>query len=169
VSNNSVYFSHGKDSRPWSTKIRVCAEVAEAMGFNTFSPDYRGMDDPQQRIQHLLQSVIHTGGKRVLVGSSMGAYVSIAASAEVNPDGLFVVAPAVYLPLPGCNDVVPNSPIVEVVHGWRDAVVPPENALRFAREFSTTLHMFDGDHRLLEQLPEIKLLFQNFLLRVLKE
>jgi alpha/beta superfamily hydrolase len=160
---------HGKDSRPWGTKIRVFAEVAEAMGCKVHSPDFRGMDDPKQRIQYLLNVVAPNKGKLVLVGSSMGAYVSIAASAELKPDGLFVVAPAVYLPLLECDDVTPVSPFIEVVHGWQDEVVPAENAVRFAREHHATLHMFDGDHRLLAHLPAIKELFKSFLQRVLEE
>jgi alpha/beta superfamily hydrolase len=164
-----VYFSHGRDSGPWGRKIQVLAGVAEEQGCQTFSPDYRGMHDPQQRIQHLLKSATRSKGRLILVGSSMGAYVSIAASTLLKPDGLFVVAPAVYLPVPECQDVIPDASIMEVVHGWRDEVIPAENAIRFARENRATLHMFDDDHRMLEQLPEIKLLFRNFLLRVKKE
>ncbi len=166
--SNSVYFSHGKDSKPWGIKIRAFADVAQGLGFETFSPDFQGMEDPNQRIKHLLASVKQGSGKLVLVGSSLGAYVSIAASEKLKPHGLFVVAPAVYLPLLDCDSVTPVSPVIEVVHGWQDDVVPAENAVRFAREHEATLHMFEGDHRLIDHLPDIKEIFKRFLLRILE-
>ncbi len=166
--SNRVFFSHGKDSKPWGIKIRAFADVAVNLGFETFSPDYQGMDDPEKRVQHLLDSVQPDSGKLVLVGSSLGAYVSIKASASLRPHGLFLVAPAVYLPQLACDEAVPDSPLVELVHGWQDEVVPAENALRFASRHRTTLHMFNGDHRLIEQLPAIQSLFEGFLQRILE-
>ena len=167
--SNRVYFSHGKDSKPWGIKIRAFADVAETLGFETFSPDYQGMDDPGKRVQHLLASVQSGSGKLVLVGSSLGAYVSIIASTGLHPQGLFLVAPAVYLPQLACDEAVPESPLVEIVHGWQDEVVPAENALRFAHKYNITLHMFNGDHRLIEHLPDIQELFSHFLQKVLEQ
>jgi hypothetical protein len=49
------------------------------------------------------------------------------------------------------------------VHGWRDDVVPVENSIRYAREHGATLHIVDGDHRMIEQLSLINYLFEYFL------
>ena len=48
----------------------------------------------------------------------------------------------------------PNLPIC-IVHGWKDAIVPVENSIRFAKECDATLHLVDGDHRLSENNEEI--------------
>jgi hypothetical protein len=52
------------------------------------------------------------------------------------------------------------------VHGWRDAVVPVENSIRWAREQGAELHILDGDHRLQERIAEIRDLFGAYLGRL---
>ncbi len=91
-----VVFAHGKESGPWGAKIQHLAGIAEACGFVVESPDYQGIDDPRERVAHLLE-IKPAGRPLVLVGSSMGAYVSAMACAALAPDALLLMAPALYL------------------------------------------------------------------------
>ena len=50
----TVIFSHGKESGPWGLKITRLARVAEGLGFAVLSIDYRGVDDPAERVRMLL-------------------------------------------------------------------------------------------------------------------
>ena len=50
-----VYFSHGKESGPWGTKIRRLAPIAEAAGYRVESIDYTDTMDPDRRAARLSQ------------------------------------------------------------------------------------------------------------------
>ena len=52
---------------------------------------------------------------------------------------------------------------ITIVHGWRDDVVPVENSVRYAQQYKATLHILDGDHRLVDNIPQINYLFEYFL------
>ena len=158
-----VIWSHGQESGPWGTKLsRLVREAIEA-GHQADSLDYRDLRDPDLRVQRLAEHCRDLSGAVVLCGSSLGGYVSLAAAPLVRPAGIFVLAPAVYLP--GRADSVrgPFSCPVAVVHGWRDDVVPPENSVQFAREHRAALHLIDGDHRLRENIEEIVVYYLHFL------
>ena len=103
----------------------------------------------------------------VLVGSSMGGYVSTVASETLKPDALFLLAPAFYLPGYASQDPVPYATSTFVVHGWGDDVVPSGNSIDFARRQRCALHLLDGDHRLNAALPAIEPLFGLFLQGIL--
>ena len=161
---DTVVFSHGKESGPWGAKITAMAEVVRARGAAVESVDYRGMDDPLARVRKLIDTASPLAGRVVLVGSSMGGHVAAAAAAEVAPRGLFLLAPAFYMP--GLEAYTPQQvacPTV-IVHGWHDDIVPVEHSVRWAREHAAALHVLDSDHRLEDQLPTI-----NTLLRALLE
>jgi len=158
-----LIYSHGKDSAPWGEKTLAFAEVAKKLGYRVESPDYRGQDDPDQRVRQLLATAWRDFDRIVLIGSSMGAYVSAVAAEAVRPAGLFLLAPAFYLP--GYRQTaftVPGS--TRVYHGWRDDIVPPAHAWRFCREYRVRLTMLDADHRLLNELPFLTEEFERFLL-----
>lgn len=166
-----ICFSHGKESGPNATKISALAAVAEAAGHQTLSIDYRGMDDPQERINKLissLKSYSYEQGSLVLVGSSMGGYVSIFASRELNPCGLFLLAPAVYMP--GYEEIPapPSATFSQIYHGWSDEIVPVENAIRFAKAHKIESHILQDDHRLSDSLPRLEHYFKDFLTRLFK-
>ncbi len=165
--NMHIYFSHGKESGPWGTKIRRLAAVAQQAGWQVTSIDYTTTRNPDARVQILLNA--HpTGEPLVLVGSSMGGYVSAVAAQTLTPGGLFLLAPAIDLPGYAVQNPQPHAAVIEIVHGWRDEIVPPENVLRFARERRTTLHLLDDAHRLVNVLPQIETLFAAFLARVIE-
>ncbi len=162
-----IVFAHGKESGPWGTKIRAMSSCATDAGHRVHSIDYRGIDEPIARVERLLDWVSTRDGRDplVLVGSSYGGYVSAVAAPRVAPVGLFLLAPAFYLP-----DVEPPDPAaircpVEIVHGHRDEVVPVADSLRFAGAGGMTLHAIDGDHRLIEALPAVLELFALALAR----
>ncbi len=159
----AVYFNHGKESGPWGDKITRLADVARGRGFDVVSLDYQGMDDASARVDKLLASDARAANPLVLVGSSMGSYVAAVASASLRPRGLFLMAPAFYIPVFPVQEPIPHADFVTIVHGWNDELIPFENSLRYASKFKTVLHLVDGDHRLGSQLPLIATLFDGFL------
>ena len=161
----AVYFNHGKESGPWGDKIMRLAGVARARGFDVESLDYSGMD-AETRIARLLTSEAGTVHPLILVGSSMGSYVAAVASASLKPRGLFLLAPAFYLPDFAFQEPVPHADFVTLIHGWNDELIPFENSIHYAGKFKTTLHLVESDHRLSSQLPLIALLFDAFLAQV---
>jgi pimeloyl-ACP methyl ester carboxylesterase len=161
--NPCVVFSHGKESGPWGSKITAMAEVARALGMPVESVDYRGVDDPSARVEKLICFVRAMNLPTVLVGSSMGGHVSAAASAAVAPRGLFLLAPAFYMP--GLEAQTPSETRcpTTIVHGWRDEVVPVDNSIRWARAHGAALHILDSGHRLEDQIEFIGALLRIFL------
>ena len=165
-STGVVYFSHGKESGPWGDKIKRLAQVAEAKGFVVYSIDYSGIADPDLRVQKLLASHVSEPGYLILVGSSMGGYVATVASETLQPQGLFLMAPALYLPGFSNQDPVPRAELTAIVHGWKDELIPVEHSIRFAKKYGAQLHLIDGDHRLIDQIPFIASVFSSFLDKV---
>jgi len=84
-----IYFSHGRDSGPNGSKIGYLNSIAKEMNFKTESIDYRLTKDPDHRVNILLNSYNRSEENIILYGSSMGAYVSLAASEIIKPKGLF--------------------------------------------------------------------------------
>jgi pimeloyl-ACP methyl ester carboxylesterase len=158
-----VIFSHGKESGPWGGKITAMAAVVRDLGIAVESVDYRGMEDPATRVQKLIDTAASLGGSLVLVGSSMGGHVCAAAAALVKPRGLFLLAPAFYMP--GYEAHTPRD--VEcptsIVHGWGDDIVPVDNSVRWARQHRSALHLLDSGHRLEDQIETICRLLRAFL------
>lgn len=166
MSGAAVYFSHGQESGPWGTKISAMAKAVRALGCRAESVDYRGMADPAERAEKLVAECAGVDAPLVLVGSSMGGYVAAAAAPRIRPAGLFLLAPAFYLEEYGVPaPPLPEAPL-EIVHGWRDDVVPAEDSIRFARECRATLHLVDGDHRLTETIDEINYYLARFIRRI---
>jgi pimeloyl-ACP methyl ester carboxylesterase len=158
-----VVFSHGKESGPWGSKITAMAAAVRDLKVEVESVDYRGIDDPAARVAKLVDTAAGLEGPLVLVGSSMGGHVSAAAAARAQARGLFLLAPAFYMP--GFEVHTPRDvscPTV-IVHGWRDDVVPVDNSIRWAREYRAALHILESDHRLEDKIEEICRLLRSFL------
>jgi len=157
-----VIFSHGKDSEPWGGKISALAECARARGYRAESVDYRDSSDPQVRVTKLL-NFARDLPPAVLVGSSLGGHVATAASIELQARGLFLMAPAFYMP--GFEQYTPKPAAcpISIVHGWRDDIVPAANSIRYASEHRATLQLIDADHRMLQHIETIRAYFELFL------
>lgn len=162
----TVIFSHGQESGPWGTKIRAMADLARGMGCEADSIDYQGIADPTERVAKLVAECSGIDDTLVLVGSSMGGHVATAGAAELGAAGLFVLAPAYFMP--GYEDLTPTPPDmpIAIVHGWRDDVVPVENSIRFAQACNAELHVLDGDHRLTENIGEINYYLRRFIEKI---
>ena len=158
-----VIYNHGKDSIPLGEKAIALAKVAKWRGFIFISPDYQASNDPYARVKQLLAMDLSAYQDIVFVGSSMGAYVSTVTSEIIKPKGLFLIAPAFYLPGYQCTEFNPCTDRIEVFHGWEDEVVPPENAWRFCQQYRASLHMYNADDRLLSILPIMAHAFGRFL------
>jgi len=159
----TVVFSHGKESGPWGKKITAMAAAVRDLGLGVESVDYRGVDDPGARVDKLIAVAAEIPPPLVLVGSSMGGHVSAAAAPRVGPRGVFLLAPAFYMP--GFEAYTPQDvPCpTAIVHGWHDAIVPVENSIRWAREHQSALHVLDSDHRLEDRIEAICALLRQFL------
>ena len=164
-----VIFSHGQESGPWGTKIRSMAENVRKLGCEADSVDYQGISDPTERVDKLIAACEGIADPVVLVGSSMGGHVATAAAEKVRAIGLFVLAPAYYLP--GYENLTPDAPDIpiSIVHGWHDDVVPVENSINFAKECSATLHIVDGDHRLTDNIDDINYFLTGFINRLVDD
>ena len=162
-----VYFSHGKESGPWGSKIKRLASIAKEHGCHVNSIDYTGINNPDHRVEHLLDILQQENDKFLLVGSSMGGYVSLVASEQVNAEAVFLMAPALYLEGYKQQTYHPAHCNVEIVHGWFDEIIPPEHSFRFAKEGTYPLHLIPSDHRLNSSLERVANIFEQFLNTVL--
>jgi len=162
----TVIFSHGQESGPWGTKIRAMAEVARELGCNTDSVDYQGIADPGERVAKLIREAGSVGDRLILVGSSMGGHVATAAAGALDAAGLFVLAPAYFMP--GYEELTPPAPGMPIciVHGWHDDTVPVDNSIRYAKSCSAELHIVDGDHRLTANLDDINYYLRRFIEKI---
>ena len=164
-----VYFSHGKESGPQGSKIQALTSIASELGCEVDSIDYRDSHDPDQRVERLVGLLKNEEDDFVLVGSSVGGYVSLVASDEVKTHAVFLLAPALYIPNYKKQQYCSTHKHLEIVHGWSDDVIPMENSIRFAKEADCTLHLIKGDHRLNSSIETVADLFRHFLSRVLPD
>jgi len=164
----TVVFSHGQESGPWGTKIRAMAELARELGCEADSIDYQGIADPTERAETRLHECANIDDQLLLVGSSMGGHVATAAAGPLAAAGLFVLAPAYFMP--GYELLTPTPPTLPIciVHGWHDDIVPVENSIRFAGSCGATLHVVDGDHRLTANIDEINYYLKRFIEQIEK-
>lgn len=168
IKNNVIYFAHGMESGPWGTKIKALAKVAERLGFDVESPDYTSTMDADERVDMLLNLNPKANENLVLVGSSMGGYVSTVASEKIKPQGLFLLAPAFYIPIFKHQDPKPYALESLIIHGWNDEIIPAENIIRFSQTYKTALYLVDSNHVLTDQIPLIESLFALFLAKILE-
>ncbi|MEO5811918.1 MAG: alpha/beta hydrolase [Rhodanobacter sp.] len=149
-----IILSHGSDSSPDATKVSVLAALAESLGWLTQRPDYRD-DDARghagavaPRIARLRATVEALAEPPILVGSSMGAFVSALVSLEVPVAGLLLLATPSAIPAcPRTVDMRRGVPTL-LIHGWRDEVCPVAGAQKLAARYRVPLLLLDDDHRL---------------------
>jgi alpha/beta superfamily hydrolase len=159
----TVIIAHGKESGPQGNKIKALAQIARKYGFTAIAPDFRGMNDPEERVAHLLDMAQGIAGPLYLAGSSMGGYVAIRASQVLKTSGLFLMAPAIGLPGYADQQLDPGFTNICVVHAWKDEVVPATSVLSWSVKHQSELHMVESDHRLTGKVDLLKSLFSAML------
>jgi len=157
-----VVFSHGLEGHPQGGKIVAMGEAARRHGYRTESLDYQGMA-PLERVNKLLAFGRAQGIAPLLVGSSLGGHVAAAASIELKARGLFLLAPAFYMPGYEQYTPTPHHCPISILHGWRDEVVPVDYSIRYAREYRAQLILIDADHRMLDTIDLIAAHFDLYL------
>ncbi len=159
----SVIFSHGKESGPFGTKIQYLMEICKKNNINNvFSIDYTHTLDPEERVEILIEQSKNFNNV-ILVGSSMGGYVSIVASEKINPIGMFLLAPAVYLPNYKIQEFNPKFKLCNIMYGYNDNIIPLDNVVSFSKNHNTSLTLLHSDHRLDDSIEYIGELFNLFL------
>src|SRR5690625_4487513 len=114
---NTVIFSHGHLSSPQDSKIQALAPMAEKAGFKTLAIDYRDLkDDPVGRAERLVKTIGELPSAPVLVGSSMGGWVSMTAAEKLPASGLFLMAPALVLENTKYGGSVPDNYRPKCIH-----------------------------------------------------
>ena len=169
-----VVFSHGKESGPLGSKIQCLMAVAEELGLKTISIDYRECASADERVALLNENLNNLDiplNQVVLVGSSMGGYVSMVVANEQPVAGLFLMAPALWMTAEEymVQSYTPKTPHIEITHGMLDDTVPYENSIRFTKEHDgTILHLVPDDHRLKASHDFLAYQFQRFLEKLSK-
>ena len=163
MSAGHIIFSHGKESGPNASKITRLDAIARARGYQTQRPDYGTQAEPAERIAKLQQLIAPLHGQRlILVGSSMGAYISGICSRQAQVHGLFLLAPPVffrglYAPLQlRCQHTT-------IMHGWHDELIDPGEVVALARAHQAKLVLLADEHRLSASMPSIEVEFGHFL------
>lgn len=168
-----VIFSHGLDSGPQSRKNEYLRPMAERLGWPTVAVDDRDIhDNPPARVDRLVERIEACAQPPVLVGSSLGGYVSVSAAERCRVAGLWLLAPALFMedryehadpPLTAREAYTPMSGPISVIHGWNDDIIPWQNSLKFAEQNQADLHLLNAGHRLENVLPTLKCLLADFL------
>ncbi len=164
-----IILSHGSDSSPEATKVSMLAMLAESLGWSTQRPDYRAADarghagSVAPRVARLRATVEALDTPPLLVGSSMGAFVSGLVSLDVPVAGLLLLATPSEIPGYARKfDLRSDGPIL-LVHGWRDDVCPLAGAQAFAGTRRLPLLVLDDDHRLSLSMDMIAAQFLHLL------
>ena len=161
-----IQFVHGKESGPWGRKISYLSEIARSKGFDVESLDYLTLAEPQARADKLV-AACQSRKPDILVGSSMGGWVAAMATTEISVRGLFLMAPAFYMPDYPEHQVGCDGSRVAIVHGWHDSVIPYQNSVRFGQDHQCSLLLLDDDHRLAGKLDQIGEYFAAFIQRAM--
>jgi len=160
-----IIFSHGKESGPWGSKISKLANIGKTAGLTVESIDYSNIASPDERVNKLNDYLANETQPYILVGSSMGGYVSLVATQTNKPLGVFLLAPALFMPDYRHKIYTTTFSNIEIVHGWSDDIIPVEYSIKYAQQAQCTLHLIDGDHRLNSSIEQVIKLFESFLLK----
>jgi pimeloyl-ACP methyl ester carboxylesterase len=159
--------SHGKESGPNGKKLTMLKEVAEKHGYEAISLDYTQCKNSTERITLLKEYIEKSSFESlVLVGSSMGGYVSTVLANDYRLSGLFLLCPALYMEDKEEYTVGKFSPKcqnIEIIHGWSDEVVPFDHSIRFGKKTHAVVNLIEDNHRLQHSHAFMKKRFEWFL------
>lgn len=167
MSDVRLIWCHGSLSQPWGDKSTALAEIAATAALEMEGIDFQDLESPDERVERLVGMLAESDTPAILCGSSMGGYVATAAAKHTNTLGLFLLAPAFYLPGYDVHVFSGLPEAITVIHGWHDDVVPVENSIRFSGLHRANLHILPDGHRLSESIGMLGALFTHFLQRVL--
>lgn len=159
----NVIFSHGKETGPEGSKIQYLRSIVDSKkDMQSHSIDYQDLPNSEDRVIRLID-FCKKFEKTILVGSSMGAYVSTCASKDIHPLGLFLLAPAFYLPGYENQNPIPKCKKGHIIFGYDDEIIPIENITKFSTTHKFPLTLINSDHRLQNKIDYIGKLFHIFL------
>lgn len=167
-----IILSHGSDSGPDATKVGALAALAESWGWRTQRPDYRADDtrghagSVAPRIARLRATIESLDTPPLLVGSSMGAFVSGLVSLDVPVAGLLLLATPSEIPGYARGFDLRRGVPTFLIHGWRDDVCPLTGVQAFAAARRLPLLALDDDHRLGASMDVIATQFRHMLDRL---
>jgi len=157
-----LILSHGRESGPNAAKITRLDEIARLRGYHCQRPDYGTQAGAAERIEKLLTSCNESRSNLVLVGSSMGAYISAMVSLQVEVAGLFLLAPPIFFR--GTEAAMRlRCAKVTIIHGWQDELIDPCEVIGIARAYGAKLVLVNDDHRLKNSMAAIEHEFALFL------
>lgn len=163
----TVYFLHGRKYGPQDPKILKLISVAKSHNLYTCNVGLIHISSPDERVELLKQLIKdEKEDEYILVGSSMGGYVSLLAAEYIKPKALFLLAPAFYIKgYEQQNLPYPKIDHYEIVHGINDTVVPIANSIRYIEGMDSQLqlHQLDTDHAFTNAIDDIAVLFDEFL------
>jgi len=160
----NIIFSHGKESGPWGSKITKMAEHAQSIcNCKIHSIDYQDLESPDDRVDRLINFIKNLEGDIILVGSSMGGYVSTVASTKIKVNGLMLLAPALYLEGYGVSEYESQCKNISIIHGWNDDIVPYQNSVKFAHQHKAKLTLVNDGHRLSHSGHELNLQLEEMI------
>lgn len=163
-----VIICHGLQSNPDATKATALAQVALRLGWTQERPDFCDLDavgqlgDVLGRIERLRQRAAAKGGRLVLAGSSMGAFICARVSLAMPVAGLFLMAPPTSLM--GFSIALEAAPVpTRIIHGWHDELIPASEVVRWAQARADQLTLVDDGHRLAQHVAFCADEFSRFL------
>ena len=156
-----VLFSHGKTTGPFIQKYAWIAEITAELGLPLAAIDYRSTQDPDRRIPLLMERIGHCDSNLILVGNSMGGYVSLVAAERcgIPAERLLLLAPALYMPGYQIHDYLPGA---RIIHGRDDQVIPYTHSLRYTQNPL----LVEDDHALLQSKTVIQGELRSLIKRV---
>ena len=166
-----VIFSHDKGEKPNGFIFNMLSGIVTIHGHQYEFMDYTDIQSPDQQAFHLTAHLERETEPFILVGAGVGGYASLLATKHHSPQGIFLLAPALYMPGFAVQEY-PSHPLVAILHSWSDTVVPVENSEKYLLSMDRTDHIhqslttLEGDHGLKEVMFDVYKEFESFLLGV---
>lgn len=150
----TVWYFHGKHGSPTGEKAEALRQRCAALGVGFEAMDFRGMENPDERVERVLAHA-RPPGEVLLVGSSMGGYVAAMTAGALEARGMLLLAPAFFRE--GYRMAEPDPPRIptHVIHAWNDDVVPVGASLRWCEPRRGHLELVEGTHQLREHIPRV--------------
>ena len=174
-----MYYVHGYLSSPDGSKAMILKDELDAIPLR-----YRDCEPEDLVISSCLYEIkrsIEHDDQPVVIGSSLGGFLSAEIAYDVEVSTLFLINPAVIppdinldsisdMPMRILKDMKDDRLFSEkidarliIFSATDDTVVPPEWVLRFARFQEATVLFLHDDHRLSKHLFQLSSLIRLFL------